>query len=59
MQTSEVVKQAREYHRRSDDSLVYCGLFGDHVPECVCHLLKKELRTWWKSDLFCRGCFRR
>ena len=38
---------------------VYCSLFDDRVAERVCHLLRKELDAWQRSDAACRGCFRR
>jgi hypothetical protein len=59
MLTSDVVAHAGEHPYEPEAALVYCDLFGDRVAERVCLLLKKELNSWWRCDLSCRGCYRR
>jgi hypothetical protein len=59
MPTSAVVSHAGEHPYEPDAATVYCGLFSYRVAESVCMLLKKELNSWWKCDLYCRRCNRR
>jgi hypothetical protein len=59
MVTSDPIARTGGNFCEQDATLVYCDLFGDRVAERICFVLKKEVNTWWRDDLFCRGCHRR
>jgi hypothetical protein len=56
MPNFDVVTHAGEQPYEPNLALVYCNLIGDRVAERVCHLLKEELKTWWRGASSCRGC---